>query len=118
MYNVGLACTALSTATLGLPNPTASMVLIDGNTGMATSVIASGVNTVIKAGYTPLILTSGQLITVSGLKCFNSSASPLVAQAISTSFNGSIYMNYTEKPGFPQGNWLTQKVALVRLRVA
>ena len=120
IYNVGLACAATSTSAAGLPNPPGAMVYIDGVTGKANTLVAGNGNTMVAAN--SLTLISGATVTVSGLTCYGSTANALRSQVIGTAFSGSLYMNYTTGSGSPTVSsgtnpWLTQKVAIVTLKV-
>lgn len=117
IYNVGLACTATSTSSAGLPNPNNAMVLVYSNNGQASNVIGSVTNVV--PGGNSLTLISGATITISGLKCFGTTAVALAnPQPIGAAFSGSLYINYTTASGAPTASgWLTQKMAVVTLKV-
>ena len=123
IYNIGIACAATSTSSAGLPNPPTAMVYVDGVTGKATNVIAAGVNTAVGGGYNTLTLISGATVTVSGLSCYGTTANALRSQVIGTAFSGSLYLNYTSGSATPTNTvgganpWLTQKVAILTLKV-
>ncbi len=69
-----------------------------------------------------LDLVSGATTTISGLKCFGTTQTPFATAAslatIGTPFTGFIYMNYTTNAATPMtGNWYTQKVAVITMKV-
>lgn len=95
IYNVGMACTATQNRT-GLPNPPIAMVYLSPN-GTATTALANG------PGVGALNLLSGEMITVTGLKCFGSIVpiEALTNLTIGSSYTGLLWINYTTNKGMP-----------------
>lgn len=99
MYNIGMACTAMATNTTPprFPNPPTAMVYLSSN-GSATNIPANG------PARGALTLSNLQKVTVTGLKCFNQSGSPLSNPInIGTLFDGYLWINYTLGSGVPTG---------------
>lgn len=116
-YNVGLGCAATATSA-GLPNPTTA--LVQANTiGAANTLPANQANANAALTGTIMTLVSGQTISISGFKCYDTTGTALSAPAIGTTFSGGIWMNYTLSSGASSGSnpMLTQKIASVTLKV-
>ncbi len=96
LYNIGMGCAANGERGVILPNPPQAMVLLSGN-GSATTVPANSPS----AG--ALSMPAGQLVSVTGLKCWSAQAAPLNSSNISnkTTFIGTLWLNYTTEPGAP-----------------
>ena len=118
MYNIALACTSTANKThqqADLHNPLSAMVLVYSN-GLVSNVVSGNANTIVN----PLTLVSGQMITISGLKCFNSNGAPFATAANlaarGTLFQGAIYMNYSNSSTLMQGTTMTQKTAEIYIK--
>ena len=110
-YNIGMACTTAH-AQSRLPVPSTAMVYLSVS-GSATNVHANSSS----AG--ALNLQGGQTISVSGLKCFDSKGSAMTDLPVGAPFAGTLFMNYTLKPGAPSSSnpmqtiWLATVAAKV-----
>ncbi len=104
IYNVALAC-ASTTLPNGLPDPAGSLVYLS-SSGSATGTVSNS------AGSGALALSSGQTISVSGLKCFDDNGLPL---STNYAFTGYLWMNYTVQSGSPTGAGGSNPLYTVRI---
>jgi len=115
LYDTGLACVS-STSVSGLPNPANALVELSGSPTVGSATPQTASPAASPGSYTPLTVSTGQIVSVSGLKCFGTTGAPLNGISIGTQLSGSVYMNYTLSNSIVTGNWVTVKIATITVQ--
>jgi hypothetical protein len=104
LYNVEFACSGSTTS--GLPNPIFFNSIMTTGTAQPALPAATAGNT----------LANVQVLTISGLSCYDPQGNSVAGSAIGAAFRGYVWLNYTSRSGAPSAanHWVSVRAITLR----